>query len=898
MSEKTIEELEKEIERKKIEAHKAELLEYVKTIKPKDGKDANEERIIVKTALQVLKRIPKPKDGEPGKAGKDADEDKIIERILSKIPEPKKIDTKELENKILSKIPKVDLEPISEKIEKLNENTLKKVKQIENTTKDINKRLSFQSSNQQTSYGGEISKFTQLSDVPTSYTGQSLKSLRVKADETGLEFFTGSGFIDWGEIGGTITDQTDFTTYLSTNYYPLSTNPAGYLTSASLSGYVPYTGANADVNLGTHNFLTTGTLGAGAGTFTGLVSPYIAPLADSTTAFQIRKANKTTSVLNVDTTNGWIGFGSMTTPLRPFHLSFSANVTPIMVDDYNDSNNNGMIFRSAKGTLELPVTVTTDFLLGASLYRGYSTSAWSARNTALFGAYAAENWTDSAQGSYMVFAVTPKLSTTRAEVMRITSNGVGIGTTDPSAVLHLKAGTATAGTAPFKMTPGVVNTVAEAGTLEYITGAYILQSDKLAINAKSVATGYTLNVGGFINSDQTVNQAAYSSVNASQTASTLQDGSANTGVDTTMSTMYLATQITASASHTMGDYRLRLKESADITNVTGTITGYIYADDGGTPGKPTGGALATGRAVRFGTITSSYVVLSFGTTFTMVSGTKYWLVVRWSVTPIGGNLVFDSATVTNMGATSTDGSTWTNTDVQLYHSIRGLTYIGVYGTSTNSYGVYGTSTNSFGVYGASTNYFGVYGASTNSYGVQGTSTNSIGVYGVSVNYYGVYGISTNSYGVYGISTTNRAGYFYRNNTAGTATTAVMDIVQDSATDETNTVLRIQGDGTGDLVNIFDGATEVFTILDGGNIGIAGTRNLYFNAATEYINSANAGYLDLNANTGIRLNKDTAITGDCKATTYHVGTDAGVDGTFTTADSKTVTVKKGIITSII
>lgn len=35
----------------------------------------------------------------------------------------------------------------------------------------------------------------------------------------------------WGSITGTLTSQTDLTSYLSGNYYPLSSNPAGYLTS-------------------------------------------------------------------------------------------------------------------------------------------------------------------------------------------------------------------------------------------------------------------------------------------------------------------------------------------------------------------------------------------------------------------------------------------------------------------------------------------------------------------------------------------------------------------------------------------------------------------------------------------------------------------------------------------
>jgi hypothetical protein len=42
----------------------------------------------------------------------------------------------------------------------------------------------------------------------------------------------GSAF--WGDIAGIITEQTDLITYLEDNYYPLNTNPAGYLTDNSL----------------------------------------------------------------------------------------------------------------------------------------------------------------------------------------------------------------------------------------------------------------------------------------------------------------------------------------------------------------------------------------------------------------------------------------------------------------------------------------------------------------------------------------------------------------------------------------------------------------------------------------------------------------------------------------
>lgn len=46
----------------------------------------------------------------------------------------------------------------------------------------------------------------------------------------------------------------------------------------------------------------------------------------------------------------------------------------------------------------------------------------------------------------------------------------GLGTTSPSGWLHIKAGTATAGTAPIKFTSGTLNTTPEAGALEYSNG--------------------------------------------------------------------------------------------------------------------------------------------------------------------------------------------------------------------------------------------------------------------------------------------------------------------------------------------------------------------------------------------------------------------------------------------
>ena len=71
-----------------------------------------------------------------------------------------------------------------------------------------------------------------------------------------------------------------------------------------------------------------------------------------------------------------------------------------------------------------------------------------------------------------------------------TIGNVGIGTTLPTATLHLKAGTATAGTAPLKFTAGPYMTVPEAGTIQYNTGEF-------KITDKIVVTGEDSYISGF-----------------------------------------------------------------------------------------------------------------------------------------------------------------------------------------------------------------------------------------------------------------------------------------------------------------------------------------------------------------------------------------------------------------
>ena len=154
------------------------------------------------------------------------------------------------------------------------------------------------------STGGGAGDFIDLVDVPSTYTGQASKFVKVKATEDGLEFVAGSGSaVAWGDITGTLSNQTDLQTALDgkvdenaaitgatktkVTYDAKGLVTAGadattadiadstdkrYVTDAqltvigntsgtntgdqNLSGLVPYTGATANVDLGTYDLIT------------------------------------------------------------------------------------------------------------------------------------------------------------------------------------------------------------------------------------------------------------------------------------------------------------------------------------------------------------------------------------------------------------------------------------------------------------------------------------------------------------------------------------------------------------------------------------------------------------------------------------------------------------------
>ena len=106
---------------------------------------------------------------------------------------------------------------------------------------------------------------------------------------------------------------------------------------------------------------------------------------------------------------------------------------------------------------------------------------------------------------------------TFTETMRVTKSGtagvvgkVGIGTTSPTALLHLKAGTTAASTAPLKLTSGDLMTAPEAGAIEFLSDKFYgtittgTVRSAFVFETRSVSTGTGLSGGGDLSANRTL----------------------------------------------------------------------------------------------------------------------------------------------------------------------------------------------------------------------------------------------------------------------------------------------------------------------------------------------------------------------------------------------------------
>ena len=114
--------------------------------------------------------------------------------------------------------------------------------------------------------------------------------------------------------------------------------------------------------------------------------------------------------------------------------------TRLLVDSFG-AVISSLDLRRANNTASTPSALLNGDNIGQLTWGGYGATSYNGGSRAKILVAAAENYTDTAQGAYMLFQVAPRGGLTAVEAMRIDATGfVGIGTTVPSYRLDVQSG--------------------------------------------------------------------------------------------------------------------------------------------------------------------------------------------------------------------------------------------------------------------------------------------------------------------------------------------------------------------------------------------------------------------------------------------------------------------------
>ena len=326
------------------------------------------------------------------------------------------------------------------------------------------------------------------------------QALDVNGVAKATRFFAGNGTFTAPSLTFGDTTSGFYSPSAGTINFTLGGVNSGQITNNKFTSYVPFNVSNGTAALPAYSF--GGSLG------TGMNSPVA-----NTIGFSINGAEK----IRIDA-SGKVGVG--TTAPEEFTHHWTTNGTGLTYGLKLTNKSSSNAVGNATGIL-FDMGHTSD---SANRGKGGIGYVFGSQNTWGRGdLYFMQNSVADAS-----------LATVSNAVMTITNAGnVGIGTTLPTAFLQVKAGTATANTAPLKFTSGVNLTTPEAGAVEY-DGTNIYYTDSGAVRrtlatATNLGSSYLAIAGGTMTGAvvSSTGTAAAPSVGIGQTTSGLFSGGTN-----------------------------------------------------------------------------------------------------------------------------------------------------------------------------------------------------------------------------------------------------------------------------------------------------------------------------------------------------------------------------------
>lgn len=225
--------------------------------------------------------------------------------------------------------------------------------------------------------------------------------------------------------------------------------------------------------------------------------------------------------------------GGLTVPTLTATSQVNYGVDPAISNGARGLYSSGLVFDSRVASSTNGIVFRTDTSSGQSERLKIAATGWIYIDSNLNGAALQSNnglafgWNKSAgdgesvlvyntsAGALPRLALSSYTGSVYTEEATLKGGKLGIGQTAPTAVLHLKAGTTAANTAPLKLTSGSLMTTAEAGAIEFLTDKYyatittgaarkefVLSDDAVSLSTLALkagtAAGNTAKVGGTV----------------------------------------------------------------------------------------------------------------------------------------------------------------------------------------------------------------------------------------------------------------------------------------------------------------------------------------------------------------------------------------------------------------
>ncbi len=190
--------------------------------------------------------------------------------------------------------------------------------------------------------------------------------------------------------------------------------------------------------------------------------------------------------------DGWLGIGT-DDPIERVEIK-SPGDNDLQLSSAN-TNPPNVIFYNTGGTLENPGLTAPNQELGSFIVKTHDGTRITEPGGFRF--YIDGTPTTGSTPSRLVVSTTPEGSISQQERMTIDNDGkMGVGIDDPTATLHLRAGTASVGGAPIKLESGTLLTTPENGAVEFDgNDLYVTENSTRQILLKGYKNSSNLNFG-------------------------------------------------------------------------------------------------------------------------------------------------------------------------------------------------------------------------------------------------------------------------------------------------------------------------------------------------------------------------------------------------------------------